>query len=111
MNIEIHGAGVDITRRLREHIERKADLSLDRFAASIQSLQVTLEDANGPRGGVDQVCRLVVHLQERQAPMIAEATHESSGGAIELAFGKVSHAISRDFDRRARNRRRVAVPT
>lgn len=108
MMIEIHGTRVDITARIREQVQRKAEYSLGRFESAIRAVHVTLEDANGPRGGVDQVCRIVVNVENQASPVIAEAIHEQTGGAIELAFGKVAHAMSRSLDRR-KSRRRQAV--
>lgn len=104
--VEVHGSGVELTPAIVSHVERKAEFSLNRFAESIQSTAVTLEDVNGPRGGIDQVCRIVVHLHGRSGPAVAEAAHEQIGGAIELAFDKIAHSISRKQDRRKRQHRR-----
>lgn len=109
MNVQVHGSGVEITARLRNYISRKAESILTRFSECVTSLSVTLEDTNGPRGGVDQVCRITVNLQSHRKPLVVESMHTHTGGAIKLAFDKSVHAIRRSLDRRQRMRRRVPV--
>ena len=70
---------------------------------------VTVEDANGPRGGVDQVCRITANLTSQKKPLVAESMHETTGGAIKLAFDKMSHAIGRTLDRRQKMQKRLSA--
>lgn len=110
IKMDVSGSGVDITPAILDHVSRKIEFSLDRFAEKIQSISTTLEDVNGPRGGVDQTCRVNVQLTGRRQPVIATALHEEIGGAIEQAFDKVSQAVARKLDRKLSERRRQPVP-
>ena len=59
-HIRVIGAAVDPADR--DAIARKLGMKLGKFAASIERVSVRLADANGPKGGVDQVCRIKVVL-------------------------------------------------
>ena len=54
---------VECTDELREFVQRKLAFALSRFADRVQSVDVLLDDVNGPRGGIDQRCRLIVGLK------------------------------------------------
>lgn len=54
--------GVDLTDGDRDYIRRKLGTKLAKFGTSIERVTVRMTDANGPRGGVDQVCQLKVVL-------------------------------------------------
>ena len=55
------------------HLERRLQFALARFSGHIQRVQVVLEDQNGPRGGLDKHCRVVVRLREA-GDVVAEVT-------------------------------------
>lgn len=64
---------------LRKHAEKRMQFATDRFDSRIREIDVRLIDANGPRGGVDKICRvtatlrsgLVVFAEDRQANFFA----------------------------------------
>ncbi len=62
MRTDIRGYQLTISDALRTHIERRLHFALSRFGARILHVAVRLEDINGPRGGVDKRCRIVVAL-------------------------------------------------
>jgi hypothetical protein len=85
--------GAATARADRDVIARKLGMKLGKFGASIERVSVRLSDANGPKGGVDQVCRIKVVLSglpsvlvERRdkAPMVAA---EDAIRATALAVG------------------------
>jgi putative sigma-54 modulation protein len=60
MQLEIRGRDVDITDRLRDHIERRLGFALGRFAQRIKRVLVCVGELNGPRGDIDKGCRLAI---------------------------------------------------
>ncbi len=73
----------------------------------LDSHDIVLEDFNGPRGGEDKICRLVLHLTGRPAVILQErgtATVAVGMAALERA----AQALSRRFDK-ARGQRRPAA--
>ena len=52
--------GVRRPATLPDHIERRLRFALDRFGDRIARVFVFLHDRNGPRGGIDKICRVLV---------------------------------------------------
>ncbi|HCS51503.1 hypothetical protein [uncultured Rubinisphaera sp.] len=66
--------------------------TLNRFSHRIASVSVSLIDENGPRGGVDQRCRICVVIP-RFGEIVSTADHENQWAAITLAAGRVRRLI------------------
>jgi len=90
------------------HIERRLQFALARFSGHIQRAQVVLEDQNGPRGGLDKSCRIVVRLREGGG-VVAEVADVNWEVAVDRATTRVGHTVARRLARRRANRR-IARP-
>lgn len=62
MQFTITSRNTDLTQTIRQHVQDRLTAALDQHASRVQRVNVLLEDVNGPRGGVDQVCRVAVYL-------------------------------------------------
>ncbi|HET7754061.1 MAG TPA: ribosome-associated translation inhibitor RaiA [Anaeromyxobacteraceae bacterium] len=98
MNVQIRTRGIPITGGLRSHVERRASFALDRFAERVMSVTVRFADVNGPRGGVDKVCRVEVVLRGAGA-VRASDTHADLYVAIDGAFHRVARGVTRALQR------------
>lgn len=87
----------------REHVERRIGFALGRFADRIVRVLVTLRDLNGPRGGVDKLCRVAVQMR-RLDPVTVTAEASGVHEAIDLAAERAKRAVSRRIDRRRHRR-------
>ena len=58
--IDMRGINLEISDALADHVERKLALALRRYRDRIGHVVVRLADLNGPRGGVDKRCAIVV---------------------------------------------------
>jgi hypothetical protein len=67
---------------------------LARFATHIERASVRLEDVNGPRGGVDTVCRIQLAVSNRPAVLV-----ERRAVDVETALKRAASAIPRAVDR------------
>ncbi len=85
---------------VREAAERRAALKLSRFGDIVRSVDVSITDVNGPRGGVDVRCRVVVRLKRADDVIIQEQA-ESVKDAIAGAFDRAARAVARASDRHA----------
>lgn len=82
----------------RRYVRERLGMRLGKFARSIERVSVRLDDVNGPRGGVDQRCRIKVVLS--RLPSIACETHatrwrDAFNGAIDDAERAVRKALQR----------------
>jgi CBS domain-containing protein/ribosome-associated translation inhibitor RaiA len=91
--------GAELSRDDRTYIRRKLGLKLGKFATSIERISVRVEDANGPRGGIDQVCRIKVVVSGLPS-VVFQAKDASLAAAIDGALMGVERAVRRTVQRR-----------
>ena len=95
----IRALGVDVDAEGRAYIRRKLAMKFGKFASSVERISVRIEDANGPRGGVDQVCRIKVVLSGLPS-VIFEQRAASLAAAIDGALTGAERAVRRSLRRR-----------
>ena len=82
-----------------EYVNQRLSSRLDRFAQFFESVSVTLSDVNGPKGGVDQQCLLVIKIEGIPKIVIQEA-QTSQQSAIDRAFARAHMAVARQMKRK-----------
>ena len=107
MKIELRIRGVEDVAELREHVERRMQFALGRFAPEVAHVTVRLSDENGPRGGVDKRCHLTVR-GPRLSTVVIDERSAVVEAAIDLAADRAGRAVARLLDRR---RHRSVRPT
>ena len=98
MNVQIRTRGIPVTEGLRSHVERRASFALDRFSERVISVTVRLADSNGPRGGVDKVCRVEIALRGAGSVRASDA-HSDLYVAIDGALHRTSRGVARTLQR------------
>src|SRR5438552_3998209 len=87
-------ADATVRTLLRTQNERRLRFATDRFQPHIVEVGVVLLDENGPRAGVDKVCRVTARLRRGGALEIQE-TRSSFLGAIRAAARRLRSALAR----------------
>jgi CBS domain-containing protein len=101
--------GTELGEDDRRYIRRKLGMKLGKFASAIERVSVRVEDVNGPRGGVDHVCRVKIVLG-RLPSVVVEKQDASRDAAIDDALAAVERAVRRSVRKRhARATRRPAL--
>ncbi len=103
MHINLRIRDLAVSDEITQHVDRRARFALSRFASRVTALHVTLTDANGPRGGVDKVCRATAALDGLPSITVA-SRDESVRDAVDRAFERLSRSIQRAFERRLERR-------
>lgn len=114
MRLEIRRRGVEVTEGLRAHVEERLRLALGRFAAYVGEVRVYLRDVNGPRGGTDKVCRVVVEVPRYGRVVVAGAdadVFEAVARTASRARFAVRRRVKRRLARRRPSRRRREAET
>ena len=105
-NIRVDGVSLDDEDR--GEIRRKARTTFGRYGEVVERVTVRVRDVNGPRGGVDIVCRIKVVLS-RLPSIVAErrttSLERSFRGALAAANSSVSQALRRRRTRIIKARR------
>jgi putative sigma-54 modulation protein len=59
----LHAKDVVLDEDMKDHLERRLLFALTRFDPRILRVDVHVADHNGPKGGIDKSCRIVVRLR------------------------------------------------
>lgn len=95
----IRAPGIYVGADERAYIRRKLGMKFAKFASSVERVSVRIEDTNGPRGGVDQVCRIKVVLSGLPS-VIVEQRDAMLVAAIDGALTASERAVRRSLKRR-----------
>jgi ribosomal subunit interface protein len=98
MRLSLRSPGVDTSEALRAHLERRVRFALGRFGSRVRWVAATFADQNGPRGGVDKVCRIVADVRGA-ARVVVEDADPDLYAAIDGAAGRLGRAVARGIDR------------
>jgi ribosome-associated translation inhibitor RaiA len=96
-HVRVSGAALDDEERT--YIARKLGMKLRKFATSIERVSVRVADVNGPRGGIDQRCRVKVVLSGLPS-VIVERQHARKEAAVDTALRATEESVRRAVDRR-----------
>ena len=107
MRLEIRSQSLDIGQGFRGYIERRLRFALGRFGPRIGGVTVSLADLNGPRGGLDKRCRIMVRLV-RFGQVVVEDTDSDLGAAVNWAADRVEQSVRRELERRRNRGSRLA---
>ena len=99
MQLMIRSLSEKLPETIRETIDRQFQFALSRFEARIDSVQLTLRDNNGPRGGIDQECRVLVHLNDGTDIAVTEVQTSLMGAVARLA-DRVAYTVMRRLQRK-----------
>jgi hypothetical protein len=95
-NIRVDGVALD--EEDRADIRRRTRTLFGRYGAVVERVTVRIRDVNGPRGGVDIVCRIKVVLSSLPSVVAERRTarlETSFRAALAAAASSVSHALRR----------------
>ena len=88
--LAIRAKGVTISDEMDGDIRKRVAAKLGKFAEHIERVTIRFEDVNGPRGGIDVVCRGKVVLSGLPSVVVEERAKSAR-----LAFGQVLEGLTR----------------
>ena len=92
MRLDIRFRGGKVDPYLREYVERSLQFCAGRFANRIATVNVWLDDVNGPRGGVDMHCLIHATLT-RYGELAVEAIGDDAEIAAKMAAERLARRI------------------
>ncbi len=96
---KIRVVGVDLEPEGRAAIRQRLGAKLGKYAGDIERISVRVRDANGPRGGVDKVCRIKVVLRGLPS-LVYESRAALLSDALNGALAGTQRAVGRSLQRR-----------
>ena len=103
MDLDIRGVNYELGDELEQYVERRLRFALWRLAGRIGRVTVRLSDINGPRGGIDKRCQIVVALVPRGLVMVEGSGHDAFALIADTAK-RAGRAVRRERERRRRGR-------
>jgi putative sigma-54 modulation protein len=85
---------VPVSDGLRGHVGRRLSSALGRRREHIHDVQVRLSDVNGPRGGMDKRCRIVVSGAQGGV-VAAQGAAPNFYQAVDAAAERAARAVRR----------------
>lgn len=94
MRLKIVSRSFRLSEAMHDHLERRAQFALGRFAGAIRNVQVSLLDENGPRGGIDKRCRVMLSPRRGETIVV-----EGRGQQLEPLVDRTLERAGRTFAR------------
>jgi putative sigma-54 modulation protein len=90
---------IRLSPAVRNRIERRLHFALARFDGTIRNVEISLSDENGPRGGVDKRCRVLMTLT-RGNRLVVEGRGERLQDLLDRTLERAGRAAARALERR-----------
>lgn len=107
MELHIQTRKVNLDDATRDLIQRRINFALDQFDGWVSHVDLTLEDVNGPRGGVDKVCRILVSLRGGKFVKIEDQDADLIS-VINRASDRLSQVVARELEKKKKQRKGTA---
>jgi hypothetical protein len=97
MRVFIQTQGLILSRDEQEHIRQRLRQVLARFGERALGATLHLRDINGPRGGDDKDCHLVIEMEDTTA--VVRDRGSQVRALVERALHRATHSISKQIGR------------
>lgn len=104
MNTTIHFRSMEMTGYLEIYIKRRIAFAFSRVKDSVRSLAINVSDINGPKGGIDKQCKVLLRVDSKPDIIIVEKQSDALL-AIDRAITRASRRMNQSIKRRGRGLR------
>jgi hypothetical protein len=98
MKVRIQQGKAGMQPGTEEAILERVHFALARLSHRIQTLQIRLDDLNGPRGGVDKRCVMEAVLAHH-GRLVVEVSDEQVLAAVSRAARRLARRVADEFER------------
>lgn len=109
MKLKVSSQNIPISEAVSALIERQIGYALGRFESRIREVSVRLSDLNGPKGGIDKHCKIMVKFRTGGSVM-AEVTDVEFEPVVHRSVDRIARRVQRHWDS-AQTRARSADTT
>jgi hypothetical protein len=107
--LNLRTSGVRIDPTLEGYVRDRAGRKLGNYALNVERVSVRFEDVNGPKQGIDIVCRIKVVLSGIASAVVEERA-ATPREAFNRAIDRTQRAVKRDLARAGRRSPRARQP-
>jgi ribosomal subunit interface protein len=98
MKIEVRFTGIDASDALHAYVVRRIHFRLSRFDGEVGSVVVRIADVNGPKGGADKRCHVLVRGRGLGRVTVEELSADAYS-AVDRAIERGARAVARGLGR------------
>jgi putative sigma-54 modulation protein len=98
MNIQVNFRNIKKSNAAIKRISGRLSLAFARTQDAIQSVSIMVSDVNGPKGGVDKLCRILIKSAQLPDIVITENQTRIST-AIDRCIARARQSLSRKLKR------------
>jgi ribosome-associated translation inhibitor RaiA len=106
--LTVRPGSVEVGPELRSRINKDLGRRIERYAQNVTRVTVRFDDINGPRGGIDTVCRIKLSVKGADH-IVVEAHGADVNEAFRVASAQAKTALSRVLERKGPASRRPLV--
>jgi ribosome-associated translation inhibitor RaiA len=105
MLIEVVGRSELRSDAVSEYASRRVRFALDRFNRAIERVRLRFVDINGPRGGDDKECQMLITLDRGQKVVITDTSNDLYG-AVDSVVERAKRKVATLFGKAKAGRRK-----
>lgn len=106
MKIQINARRFTLTKALTRYIKRRLKFALGSQLEHVTRVDVTLSDINGPKGGEDKRCQMLLKIKG-QGGVVIEDTQSHLYAAIDRAASRASQTTTKRIARLRHKAKRI----
>lgn len=106
MLVNIQSRHFSLSVALSKYVKSKIQIMLSRYESKIISINVSLFDINGPKGGEDKCCKIIIKINGYSSIVVQE-TAEDLYDAINSCSRRARRAVKRQLSIHVRTRRKI----
>lgn len=108
MLVNIQSRHFSLSQAISHYVKSKVQIMLGRYETKVSSINVSLSDINGPKGGEDKCCKIMVKINGASTIVVQE-TAEDLYDAINSCSRRCRRAVKRQLSVHLRPRKKVVV--
>lgn len=102
MELTITNINIDLTSQNIERIKQKTRRMFHKLYDQVQLIKVTLNDVNGPKGGKDKHCKVVI-LAKGMRDIVIKDSQTSIMSAVNIALSRARLCLVKKVKRKQKN--------
>lgn len=99
MHITIKAHQTSLNQKQTLQMERRIHFALGRFVSGIDRVRIRLTDSNGPKGGQDKQCLIIVKLR-KGGEIVVQGKGVNNSSVLNHCANRISRAVDRELSRR-----------
>ena len=106
MKIQVNTRHFALTNELKKYVKRRLKFALGSRFEQVKRVEVTLSDINGPKGGEDKRCQVLLKMKG-QSDVVIDDVQSHMYPAIDRAANRASLAVSKRISRIRNKAKRI----